>query len=192
MKKDFFVADFEFTQYTSRAGRPRGYFSEIIEIGAVKIDRETNEITGHIQNFVKPHFYPNHAKEGMAFSMITDSDMKDAIDFGAMLEKIESLYTPGETYFVCWGGADYSVINKGCERHGVPNPVLYEDFIDLAKAYKLWYGDANTTSLSDAADEQNIDIEGLWHTAYSDAVITSEILRFLLEDGWTPEQYFEK
>ena len=37
MSRDFFVADFEFTQYTKRMGRPRGFFSEIIEIGAVKI-----------------------------------------------------------------------------------------------------------------------------------------------------------
>ena len=31
MSRDFFVADFEFTQYTKRMGRPRGFFSEIIE-----------------------------------------------------------------------------------------------------------------------------------------------------------------
>jgi len=191
MTKDFFVVDFEFTQYTKRDGRPRGFFSEIIEIGAVKIDGDTNEITGQIQNFVKPTFYPRQAQEGMAFSMITDSDMKTAIDFGAMLEKIESLYIPGKTWFVSWGGADYSVIAEGCERHEVPNPVFYEDFLDLAEAYKLWYGDARTTSLRDAADEQQIDIEGLWHTAYSDAVLAGKILLLLMEDGWDPEDYIE-
>ena len=187
MSKDFFVVDFEFTQYTNRIGRPRGFFSEIIEIGAVKIDRITNEITGHIQNFVKPHFYPNQATEGMAFSMITKSDMETAIDFGCMLKKIEALYIPGATYFVSWGGADYSVVKEGCERHGVPNPIQREDFLDFAEAYKQWYGDTNTTSLRNAAEEQNITIEGLLHTAYLDAITTSRILQNLLEDGWKPE-----
>ena len=56
MSRDFFVADFEFTQYTKRMGRPRGFFSEIIEIGAVKIDGNSLAVTGKIQNFVHPHF----------------------------------------------------------------------------------------------------------------------------------------
>ena len=51
MSRDFFVADFEFTQYTKRMGRPRGFFSEIIEIGAVKIDGNSLAVTGKIQNF---------------------------------------------------------------------------------------------------------------------------------------------
>ena len=33
--KDFLLVDFEFTTYTKPVGRPRGFFSEIIEIGAV-------------------------------------------------------------------------------------------------------------------------------------------------------------
>ena len=191
MSKDFLIVDFEFTQYTKRAGRPRGFFSEIIEIGAVKIDRATLETTGQIQNFVKPHFYPNQAAEGMAFAMITESDMKTAIEFDCMLDKIKSLYVPGETWFVSWGGADYSVVKEGCERHDVPIPVLSEDYLDFAEAYKRWYGDTKTTSLRNAAGEQNIIIEGLWHTAYSDAVITSKILFCLLEDGWKPEDAIE-
>ena len=63
MSRDFFVADFEFTQYTKRMGRPRGFFSEIIEIGAVKIDGISLAVTGKIQNFVHPHFYPKQNRD---------------------------------------------------------------------------------------------------------------------------------
>jgi len=75
MDKDFFVVDFEFTQYTKPTGKPRAFFSEIIEIGAVGIDCETLEITGHIEEFVKPHFFPKQAAESMEFCMITESDI---------------------------------------------------------------------------------------------------------------------
>ena len=109
--KDYFVIDFEFTQYTKRVGRPRGFFSEIIEIGALKICGETGEIIGKIENFVKPHFYPKQAKESMEFCSITDADMKKAIDFDAMLEKINLMYVPGNTYFVTWGNDDFKVID---------------------------------------------------------------------------------
>ena len=38
--KKFLVVDFEFTTYERPVGRPRGFFSEIIEIGAVKLAGE--------------------------------------------------------------------------------------------------------------------------------------------------------
>jgi hypothetical protein len=62
MNKDFLVVDFEFTQYWKRekqGNRRRGFFSEIIEIGAVKFNSKTLDKTGEIHNFVHPHFYPN-------------------------------------------------------------------------------------------------------------------------------------
>ena len=185
--KDYFVVDFEFTHYKKQVGRPRAFFPEIIEIGAVKLDRNTYEITGHIQNFVKPHFFPKQAAESMVFCMITEADMKTAIEFSEMLEKINSIYIPGETYMVSWGDQDYSVINQGCQRHGVTNPILPEDCLDLAAAYKKIKGDNYTTGLRAATEELAVDVDGLlWHTAYHDAVNTSKVLVKLLDDGWKP------
>ena len=190
MDRDFFVVDFEFTQYTKPVGKPRAFFPEIIEIGAVRIDGVTYETTGHIQDFVKPHFFPKQAAESMEFSMITASDMENAIDFRDMLAQLDSLYTPGKTYFVSWGDADYSVIGQNCERHMLQNPILPEDYLDLAAAYKKWKGDKNTTGLRKAAEELSVDADGYWHTAYDDAVNTGKVLLKLIAGGWTPEQYF--
>jgi sporulation inhibitor KapD len=188
---DFFVADFEFTQYTKPVGRPRGFFSEIIEIGAVKIDGSTMETVGHIKNYVRPHFYPKQAKEGMAFCMITEQDMKTAIEFKDMLEQIRSLYVPHKTYFVAWGNADYQVVEEGCKRHALPNPILAEDYLDLAAAYKRMMGDTFTTGLRKATVEQSVDTGGLWHTAYDDAANTGKLLRKMLAGNWKTEDYFD-
>ena len=192
MDKDFFVVDLEFTQYTKPVGKPRAFFPEIIEIGAVKIASDTKEITGKIQNFVKPHFFPKHAAESMAFCMITEADMKTAIEFKDMLQLIDSLYVPDKTYFVSWGDADFSVIEQGCERHALPNPILYEDCLDLAAAYKMLKGDSNTTGLRKAAEELDVGADGLWHTAYDDAANTGKVLLKLIEGGWRPEHYFAR
>lgn len=187
MTKDYFVVDFEFTQYTKPVGKPRGFFSEIIEIGAVRISGDKNEITGHLQEFVKPHFYPKQAAESMLFCSITDEHMKTAIDFTDMLNKVDSLYYPGNTFFVSWGGDDYRVLEKGCERHKIANPVLFEDCLDLAAVYKHIKGNNYTTGLRNAAEELNIEAEGHWHAAYEDAYKTGKILIKLLADGWSPE-----
>ena len=189
MNKDFLVLDLEFTQYTKPVGKPRGFFSEIIEIGAVKYSGETLEIVGKMSNYVKPHFYPNQAKEGMDFSMISDNDLQTAITFPEMLEKLCQLYIPNRTYFTTWGDADYEVLDEGCRRHKIENPVLYTDCLDMAAWYKWEMDDSYTTGLRNAIEEQGLTGGMLWHTAYEDAANTGKLLIKLLNDGWFPEDF---
>ena len=106
--KDFLLVDFEFTTYTKPVGRPRGFFSEIIEIGAVKLTGAELKEDGKIQNFVKPHFYPKQAKDSMDFCMITEKDMKKGIEYPEMVAKLTEIYEAGQTYFVAWGTEDFT------------------------------------------------------------------------------------
>ena len=48
---NYFVIDFEFTFYKRPVGRPRGFFNEIIEAGAVLLDSGGTE-TGRMHAFV--------------------------------------------------------------------------------------------------------------------------------------------
>ncbi|MDO4179546.1 MAG: exonuclease domain-containing protein [Phascolarctobacterium sp.] len=190
MPRNFLIVDFEFTMYTRPVGRPRDFFPEIIEIGAVKLTADGKGNQGEIQNFVKVHFFPRHAQEAMDFCMITPADMKKAIPFKDMVDKLSDLYVPGETYFVAWGTEDYRVLKLGCEKHRIPNPILHEDYLDIGEAYKIYKGDQQTPGLKRATEELDVDSNGLWHTAYDDAQNTGKVLVKLLEKGWTPEQYF--
>lgn len=183
----FLVVDFEFTFYKKPVGRPRGFFSEIIEIGAVKLSTEGTSL-GKVQNFVLPHFYPKQAKEAMEFCMITEKDMKKGISFSKMRDELAHLYDE-ETYFVTWGDSDYAVLEEGCQRHGLLNPIPYEACLDLAEAYRFWIGSDRTIGLRQAAEEQAVETEGLWHTAFDDAYNTGKLLLKMMEKGWTVEGY---
>ena len=185
---NYLVVDFEFTFYKRPVGRPRAFFAEIIEIGAVKLDESLKEC-GKLQNFVKPHFFPKHAKDAMDFCMITEADMKKAITFPAMLEKMSAMYEAGNTLFVAWGDSDYKVLAEGCSRHKLENPVLQADYLDLAEAYKLWRGEENTPGLKTAITEMEVTADGLAHTAFDDAYNTGKVLANMLEKGWTYEAY---
>lgn len=189
--KKFLVIDFEFTKYTRPVGRPRGFFAEIIEIGAVLLEGEELAVTGKLQNFVKPHFYPRQAKEAMDFCMITEKDMQSAIPFPEMVAKLAEMNEAGETYFVTWGTEDWRVLQNGCEHHKLENPIRLEDCLDLAEAYRLWKGDDYTTGLKRATEEQEVDSEGLWHTAFDDANNTGKLLKAMLAKGWTLASYAE-
>lgn len=191
-KKNYLVTDFEFTVYTKPVGRPRGFFSEILEVGATKIDGETYERSGDWQNFVKPSFYPKQAIESLNFSMITEKDLKKGIAFPEMMEKLLEYYIPGETYFVAWGDADFKVIDTACARYKISNPVLYSDYLDLAAVYKALYEKEKTPSLKSAVEEQKIAMEGVWHTALDDAINTSKLVVKLLEQGFDPAKYLSQ
>lgn len=190
MPRNFLIVDFEFTMYTRPVGKPRDFFPEIIEVGGVKLDGEDYKNIGEVQNFVKVHFFPRHAQEAMDFCMITPNDMKKAIPFKSMVEKLSALYVPGETYFVAWGTEDYRVLNLGCEKHRIKNPILHEDYLDIGEAYKIFKGEQQTPGLKRATEELEVGNDGLWHTAYDDAKNTGKVLVALLQKGWTPEQYF--
>lgn len=190
MSRNFLIVDFEFTMYTRPVGKPRDFFPEIIEVGAVKLSGEDNQNMGEVQNFVKVHFFPRHAQEAMDFCMITPNDMKKAIPFKQMVEKLAELYVPEETYFVAWGTEDYRVLNLGCEKHRIKNPILHEDYLDIGEAYKIFKGEQQTPGLKRATEELEVESDGLWHTAYDDAKNTGKVLVALLQKGWTPEQYF--
>ena len=190
--KNYLLVDFEFTNYNRLVGRPSAFFSEIIEIGAVLLDGESFKEIARYQSFVKPRFFPKQAKDSMEFCMITEKDMKKAAEFPDLVKKMAEMYKAGETYCVAWGDSDYKVLDTACKRYKIENPIKFEDDLDLAEAYKLMKGDNYTTGLKAATEEQNVDTAGLWHTAFDDANNTGKLLKKLVENGWTPESYFEK
>jgi sporulation inhibitor KapD len=167
-----------------------GFFSEIIEIGAVKIDGGTLETAGRIEHFVKPGYSIQHSKEILQFCMISEKDMASAIEFEVMLDEINALYTPGQVYFAAWGDADYTVLDEGCRRRNRDNPVRAEDYLDMSAWYMWEMGDTNRTSLRNALEEQCIDAGAVAHAAVHDAVNTGKLLVQLISDGWNPEEYF--
>ena len=93
---------------------------------------------------------------------------------------------------MAWGNEDYHVVDNGCQHHQLENPVLYDDYLDLAEAYKVMKGDSYTTGLKKATEEQEVATGGLWHTAYDDAANTGKLLTKLVQGGWSVAQFQEQ
>lgn len=83
------------------------------------------------------------------------------------------------------------MLDEGCKRHKLENPVRFEDYLDLAEAYRLWRGEENTPALKTAITEMEVTADGLAHTAYDDAYNTGKVLAKMLEKGWTYEAYLQ-
>ena len=193
MPEHFLVVDFEFTTFgNKRYGMPRAFFPEIIEIGAVSIHAPAFQETTPLQAFVKPRFFPKLTKECTDLTQIYQHDVDGGIAFEELLVLMQAHYTPEKTWFVAWGDSDRDVLQEACNRYRAQYPFLYDDYVDLAEEYKLFYQRNRTIGLKTALDEQNLQAVGLTHSALDDARNTAQLFTFLLAAGWTPRRKPER
>lgn len=80
MVSSFMVLDFEFTTYGDKAyGKPRAFFPEIIEIGAVLLDVSSLNIEPLYQSFVRPLFFPRLTPECTRLTQISQQDVDGGV-----------------------------------------------------------------------------------------------------------------
>ncbi len=185
---DFLVMDFEFTTHKSWVGKPRAFFPEIIEVGAVLTAAPEFSLERTYQSFVKPRFFPRLTQECKDIAMIQQTDVDGGIDLEEMIASLHRMYKPGKTFFVAWGEADRQVLQEECRRYKIDYPFVVEDYLDLAVAYRDFYQLPRRRSLKDAITEQNIESHGFWHMAINDAANTAKLLQHLLQAGWRWEE----
>lgn len=180
---EYLVIDFEFTVFTSY-GRPRFFFPEIIEIGAALLRPPYDQTEHHYQSFVKPRSYPRLTQECKNITLITQEDVDNGLDLAEVLETLRVSYVPGKTVFASWGEADRSTLMLNCHRYGLKYPFVYDDYVDLATAYRDFYQTGYRRSVKDALEERQIVPQGIPHSALDDAVNEAMILARMLKDGW--------
>ncbi|KUO74230.1 MAG: hypothetical protein APF81_08615 [Desulfosporosinus sp. BRH_c37] len=83
----FLIVDFEFTMH-KRYGRPRVWFPEIIEVGAVVADGY-GVLQDTVYNaFVKPQFWPRISEDCTGITGIHQRDIEHGISFEQMLQSL--------------------------------------------------------------------------------------------------------
>ncbi|MDR3562220.1 MAG: exonuclease domain-containing protein [Negativicutes bacterium] len=186
--REFLVVDFEFTTFDRPVGRPRAFFSEILECGAVLAQPPDFLPQEKFQTFVQPRFFPKLAGDSQQFAMITQADLDGGMAFEDMVTKLAGFYRSGVTFIAAWGDADWEVLDTACSRYKVINPFRFEDYVDIAKEYRTLYRHERTPSLKFALEEQSLQPDGFLHTALEDARGTAKLITLMLAAGWRPGQ----
>lgn len=182
----FLVIDFEFTTYGDKSyGKPRAFFPEIIEVGAVLFDQQDHIETVY-ENFVRPRFFPRLTKECSTLTQIRQQDVDKGVDLSTVLENL-SVFNNEHTFWVGYGEADHDVLVKNCEMYKIANPLPTEKYIDLATQFKLYYGKERRISLKHSLREVGFEPEGIEHTALADAQNAAQLLLRMIKAGWQPE-----
>ena len=116
LNRHFLIVDFEFTTHRYGPGRPRAFFPEIIEAGAVLLTPPGYEPGETYQSYVRPRFFPRLTEECRNITLIQQKDIDAGITMEKMLADLSGRYQAGQTYIVAWGNADRDVIASACLR----------------------------------------------------------------------------
>ena len=184
--QQYLVFDFEFTTHDTIFGRPRGFFQEVIEVGAILVEVPTFEISWRYQTFVKPRIFPKLSEACKNITMISQEDVNGGIPLADMLKELAAVYKPRETGLVAWGESDREVVADNCAKYKLPCPFVWSDYIDLAVQYRDFYRHERRLSLKHAIDERGIQRKGFYHLALDDAENTALLLQRMIGEGWLP------
>lgn len=149
--------------------------TEIVDIGAIKIEASTMSTIEVFSSLVKPS--ASLSRHTTKLTGITKQDVKGAEKFPEVIERFRTFL--GEDYmFVTWGKEDYGFLTEDCTRHHVKCPNLErERRFDLQRfvfhAYKELF--LNPPSLKFAVAQLNLEWEGKQHRAFDDAKNTANI-----------------
>ncbi|MES5893261.1 MULTISPECIES: exonuclease [Bacillus cereus group] len=149
--------------------------SEIVDIGAVKIDVSTMKIIGVFSELVKPS--APLTRHTTKLTGITKKDLIGVEKFPQIIEKFIK-FIGEDSIFISWGKEDYHFLSHDCTLHGVECPCMEkESRFDVQKFVFQAYEELfeHTPSLQFAVEQLDLTWEGRQHRAFADAENTANI-----------------
>ena len=154
--------------------------SEIIEIGAVKLDDSLKEISS-FDEYIKPAY--NTVEDKIShLTGITNEQLEPCGDFDTVMHRFMD-WIGGEPYSLySWSLTDMNVMLDEID-YKFPEDECYDMFFvhwtDLQKIYQRQMGFYKSMGLTNALGSLNIYFDGTEHGALADARNTAEIMRYL-------------
>ena len=158
----YIIVDLEATCINPRSD---DFISEIIEIGAVKI--ENDKITDTFNIFVKPTINPILSDFCKELTSITQKDVDNGMSRKeALLSFID--FCKDSNYILSWGGYDKNQLRKECERIS-----LKTDWLSNHRNLKLYFSDllgkSKQFGMERALSIAGLPLDGTHHRGIDDA-----------------------
>lgn len=182
--------DFEMNQIPKTA-RPEGsvMHSEIVEIGAVKLDEDYQQID-RFTCYVRPERAPI-CKKCTELTGITDETVKNAKELKDALEDFTAWIGEGEVRIYSWSSSDLRQLKTECREKGIYPDGLERPFrrwMDFQKIYTRLMGLSRRSKLSlkNAIGTIEEDFSGNQHSAADDAENSASLLTLVMTQ---PEKF---
>lgn len=155
---------------------------EIIQIGAVKLDKGLN-IIDRLDKLVKPQIYNCIHHFIAEMTSITQEKLDSSNTFDKVYaEFIEFI---GSDSILCtWGVSDMRELVKNINFHKLDPSLLPKDYIDIqklaSKYLKAPHG--NSIGLKNAVKALDISLDSEFHDAFNDAYYTAKVFKKIFTD----------
>ena len=177
------ILDLEMNNVSSKSAAKKICKMETIEIGAVMLDDNFQEISS-FKSYIKPEYNDCIVKKITQLTGITD----EMVAFAPVFEKALKSFTEwcisqGDDIIIhAWSDSDYRQIKKEMllkeyEIADYETKILAEEWLDFQKEFDLHMGFMHMLSLKNALNMAGIEFSGTEHDALDDARNTAELFR---------------
>jgi len=175
MSSYFLIVDLEAT--CSDDGTIPSQEMEIIEIGAVILNRSTWEIDSEYQQFVKPVRNPILTKFCTELTTITQNDVNNTLTFPEVMSEFKKwidLYP--KNIFCSWGNYDKKQFIQDCEYHNINYP-FGSEHRNIKKEFSVYCGNKKGFGVIQALKYLKLEFQGIHHRGIDDAKNIAAIYR---------------
>ena len=152
---------------------------EIIEIGAVCLMPDTEEMLREFCAFVRPMTSPQLSEFCTQLTSIRQEDVDSADSFETVFPRFLDWIGEEPFRLVSWGRYDLDQFRRECKRCRLPFPTEFKSHIDLKKVFARARR-INPVGLKAALDLLGIPLVGTHHRGIDDAKSTACIAREIL------------
>jgi len=163
-------------------GAPPNEVREVIEIGAVRLNRYGEELS-RFSKVIKPVINPQLSYYCKQLTGIAQSSIHRAAVFPKVIDQFHDwaeLYDDNYV-LVSWGKEDIHMLEDDCALHRIENEWL-EPHINLKRAYKDVKGLTKTIGLRNALHREGFEFDGRHHRGLDDAYNTVKIFVKYLDE----------
>lgn len=180
--KNYIIFDLEATCVRDKESNP-DFISEIIEIGAVKLNSE-GETIDRFTVITKPNPDTILTEFCTELTTITQSDVDNGIDLKVAL--VDFYNWSKDSKLISWGGYDMRQIIRDTKRKDLENDIDLKDMVDrysnFRKYYKKFKGLKKECGMKKALFIEKIEMDGTHHRGIDDAINIAKIFtRYIKE-----------
>jgi len=151
--------------------RSRFESEEIIQIGAILVDKNDQEIWTYNQ-FIRPSLIDTVSNRTLQFLNIEENQIYNGIHYHEFYETFKVILLHYKPCVVIWGNNDKYALDKSYTINKVAPIFVERDFINLQQVIKKYYNFNYELGLFNTAKIYQIDCGEQLHDAYHDALIT--------------------
>lgn len=158
---------------------PEGEYPEIIQFGYCFLNKDTLEIWGKENIFIKPQTpLPKIEQFCYDFLKITPKQLKQGVSWCDACQNMIKKRGLKQYMWCAWGDDD-KVIWQECSKRGASLPVS-DSFFDLSQVYSFFMNKKKNLGLIKVLNDLGMEFEGEVHKADDDAYNTARILKYLI------------